>query len=415
MASVDRLWTSGEGPVARAALALIPAIALTVCTTVAAVVPGPASISPSWMLGIALVALTWEIALFTVPTIRGDEPRAFGWYVVGFAVFAAALCAIQPWFGFYAWGLYLRVPMIEGAVARWSALGWTAVVMGTCQIGGLVNLRGAIVVAWLALVGINFGVGAIMIALVRHGRAQAVKDSDNITELTEANRRLADEIAKNRRLQDELVEQARAAGVLDERARMAGEIHDTIAQGLAGVVAQLEAAQSSEAARDQHIATAQRLARDSLAEARRSVRALQPASLSRGRLREALQHLVDQWSAGAGATARLVVSGTPTDHPVEVEVELYRVAQEALANAARHADAGQVTLTLTYSGDTVLIDVHDDGVGFDPDAPPPTTGGFGLRSMATRMSRVGGALEVVSAAGSGTTVTAVVPAQETAV
>lgn len=219
-------------------------------------------------------------------------------------------------------------------------------------------------------------------------------------------------MAKNRRLQDELLEQARATGVLDERARMAGEIHDTIAQGLAGVVAQLEAAQSSEAGRDQHIAAAQALARNSLAEARRSVRALQPASLSGGRLREALQHLVDQWSAGPGASARLVVSGTPTEHPVEVEVELYRVAQEALGNAARHADAGQVTLTLTYTGDTVLIDVHDDGVGFDPAAPPPTAGGFGLRSMATRMSRVGGTLEVVSAAGSGTTVTAVVPAQE---
>jgi signal transduction histidine kinase len=90
----------------------------------------------------------------------------------------------------------------------------------------------------------------------------------------------------------------------------------------------------------------------------------------------------------------------------ELHVKLFRVAQEALSNVAKHARASKVQLTLSYLGDALLRDVADNGAGFDP---ATRTGGYGLAGMQQRLSRAGGALTVESAAGSGTTVNAAVP------
>src|SRR5690606_32370022 len=123
---------------------------------------------------------------------------------------------------------------------------------------------------------------------------QSERRRQMIAELNEANRRLAESLAENAALHARLMEQAREAGVLDERARLAREIHDTIAQGLAGVVAQLEAAEAAEGdprLRQRHIDTARALARESLAEARRSVQALAPARLVDARLPDAIAEM----------------------------------------------------------------------------------------------------------------------------
>jgi signal transduction histidine kinase len=92
-------------------------------------------------------------------------------------------------------------------------------------------------------------------------------------------------------------------------------------------------------------------------------------------------------------------------------VTLLRTAQEALANAARHASASEVTLTLSYLGDVVTLDVHDDGSGFDPARPTPAEGrGLGLVGMRERAERLGGNLAVESALGEGTTLGVTLPA-----
>jgi signal transduction histidine kinase len=108
-----------------------------------------------------------------------------------------------------------------------------------------------------------------------------------IGELAEANRRLEESMAENAALHARLVEQARAAGVVQERRRLAGEIHDTLAQGLTAIVAQLEAAEQARhrpAEWSRHLAQARSLARSSLTEARRSVRALRPEQLENATL-----------------------------------------------------------------------------------------------------------------------------------
>ncbi len=178
-------------------------------------------------------------------------------------------------------------------------------------------------------------------------------------------------------------EREREQGALQERQRAAREIHDTLAQGLAGIVAQLEAAAHARAqgADDEgHLHAATQLARDSLAEARRSVRAITPSELEQARLPEAIEKVTTTWSQANAVPAQFTTTGTPRPMHPEVEVTLLRAAQEALTNVARHARASRVGLTLSYMEDLVTLDVRDDGVGFNPDR-----NGYGLTGMRQRV------------------------------
>ncbi|WP_067170248.1 sensor histidine kinase [Microtetraspora niveoalba] len=196
--------------------------------------------------------------------------------------------------------------------------------------------------------------------------------------------------------------QNRAVGVLEERARLAREIHDTIAQGLSGIVTQLEAAEQAMpdlAAVQKRIALAKELARDNLQEARRSVDALRPRPLAHAGLDAALAQVAERWSRTSGTTATVSVEGTRRPLSGEVATTLLRAAQEGLSNAAKHARAGRVAITLTYMDDEVTLDVFDDGQGFDPAVPGS---GYGLAAMRERAGGVGGTLTVESAPGEGT-------------
>jgi len=216
---------------------------------------------------------------------------------------------------------------------------------------------------------------------------------------------------ENQGLQVQVLAQARAAGVLDERQRLAREIHDTLAQGLTGIVTQLEAAEvehlRSEVWRA-HVARANALARESLREARRSLHALRPEPLEGSRLADAIADMARRWSETAAVDLTLETTGEPVPLLTELEVTLFRVAQEALANVARHASASRVGLTISYMDDVVLLDVRDNGAGF---TPGETNGsGFGLRAMEQRLRLVGGTLAIESEVGAGTAVSASVPA-----
>ncbi len=226
--------------------------------------------------------------------------------------------------------------------------------------------------------------------------------------------RLETALEENAGLHAQLLTQAREAGVLDERQRMAGEIHDTIAQGLTGIVTQLEAA---EQARDRpeawqrHVRNAIGLARESLSEARRSVEGSRPEHLETARLPEALADVAREWSALNGVPVEVVTTGDVQPLHPEVEVALLRTAQEALANVAKHANASRAGLTLSYMGDVVTLDVRDDGVGFEVSTASDERGaGFGLSAMRQRVNRVAGTLAIESEPGAGTAVSARVPA-----
>ncbi|MFB4265038.1 sensor histidine kinase [Nonomuraea sp. GTA35] len=204
-------------------------------------------------------------------------------------------------------------------------------------------------------------------------------------------------------------EQNLIVGALEERARLAREIHDTLAQGFSGIIAQLEAAEQGiddpEAVR-KRIAQAKQLARDSLKEARRSVDALRPEPLERAPLHEALKGVAERWSAATGVPATVSVDGEPRRLPEDVEATLLRAAQEGLANVAKHARARRAVLTLSYMEEEITLDVLDDGAGFDPDG---TGGGYGLIAMRERAARSGGTVTVESALGEGTALCVSIP------
>ena len=216
---------------------------------------------------------------------------------------------------------------------------------------------------------------------------------------------------------DELARAERQAGMLEERQRLAGEIHDTLAQGFTSVVLHLEAAEqaleSDPVTARQHIDQARSTARDSLSEARRFVWALRPDMVQRETLDLALQRVAQRWSEESGLAARVEISGTLRSLTPPIEATLLRAAQEGLANVHKHARAAQVTLTLTYMDDEIILDLQDDGAGFDPQVAPQQARlerrGYGLLSLQERAAQLGGSLTVESAPGEGTTLVMALP------
>ncbi len=215
-----------------------------------------------------------------------------------------------------------------------------------------------------------------------------------------------------------LVERGKRVAVLDERQRLAREIHDTLAQGFTSIVMHLEAAEGALPGEwpgvRQHLDQARRTARESLVQARRLVWALRPAILERTSLPTAVERVVARWMADTGITAGTTMTGTACPLPPAAEITLLRAVQEALTNIRKHARAAQVAVTLSYMGDVVVLDVQDDGIGFDPadvQAPPSVgaTGGFGLAAMRERVEELGGTLLIESAPDEGTTLVVEVP------
>jgi len=255
---------------------------------------------------------------------------------------------------------------------------------------------------------------AIQTVVIGGGAVLGERMSEQNEERRQALARLEVALEENAGLHAQLLTQAREAGIMDERQRMAREIHDTIAQGLTGIVTQLEAAGQTRdrpEERQRHIDTAARLARDSLAEARRAVEASRPPQLDGRSLLEAVTAVADEWTAQYGVPVEVSSTGEVVPLHPEIEVALLRIAQEALANVAKHAGATRARLTLSYMGDVVTLDIRDDGVGFVPPTSTAPRGlGFGLSGMRQRANRVAGTLSIESEPGGGTAISARVPA-----
>lgn len=198
---------------------------------------------------------------------------------------------------------------------------------------------------------------------------------------------------------------ARVSAVSEERNRLARDIHDTLAQGLAAIVRQLESATAAnQPVAIRHISIATEIARDSLVEARRSIRALRPPTLEGRSLRDAVRDLLQRVGPLSPAKMSLSTSGEAAAIPADVEDELFRIVHEALTNAINHAAARAIDVELSFEDASVRVLVRDDGSGFDSSHVGRDT--VGLHSMRERAERVGAALTVASEHGSGTEVLA---------
>jgi two-component system CheB/CheR fusion protein len=199
----------------------------------------------------------------------------------------------------------------------------------------------------------------------------------------------------------------RQAAVLEERDRLARDVHDNLAQGLAGVVLQLEGAEevltTNPEEMRKHIAQARDLARASLEEARRSLLAMQPAILDKSDLPNAIEQAVTVLRQQTSARIESSVRGNPQPLPRQIQETLLRIAQEALRNAVRHGKANEVRVELAYDAEGIGICVEDNGRGFVPNKAHGHRG-LGLTIMKDRAAQIGADFNVRSKPGKGTRV-----------
>ncbi len=209
-----------------------------------------------------------------------------------------------------------------------------------------------------------------------------------------------------------LFEASRELSVIEERNRLARELHDSMTQNLFSLALTAEAASelvhADPARAEAEIDRIGALARDTQAELRSLIFELRPPQLEADGLVATIGKDLEVLGRAHGLKAGLRVQGTP-ELDSTVEVELYRIVQEALNNALRHAQADTVEVDVDARDGLVTVIVRDDGVGFDPGARGIRERRLGLTSMRERAERLGGTFRVESSPGAGTAVSVEVP------
>lgn len=336
----------------------------------------------------------------SVPETARSARGGLAWFVVLILCWVGLL-RLSPDFSWVAFALFLlAIHLLPTPAALAAITGITGVVI-VSQMAAGVSGPGRVI-------------GPIVGAVVAAGAGLIYR---RILAESEQRRRLVAELVAAQddlvAVHDELAATQREAGILTERHRLARDIHDTLAQGLSSIVLLSRAGLAGGAdARVDVLRQIEVTAADNLEEARRVVHALTPASLDEAPLPTALGRLLDRMREQTGITTGIDVDGDMTSLGTSGEVALLRVAQSALSNVRLHAGANRVAVSLTNTGDAVMLDVVDDGRGFDParlDAAPLGGTGFGLRAMRERLATLGGTLVVDSAPGEGTTLTATLP------
>ncbi|MCP2031468.1 signal transduction histidine kinase [Okibacterium sp. HSC-33S16] len=377
-------------------------IALVVVVIVRSVITGDADTGVIHGLSVLLLASYLGGAL--IAHLRPEFVESSRWVPIAWVglltVFWAALLAVTPDAAFIVFPLFFLYLQLFPAKAAVTAVALTTAITilalsreSGFSVGGVIGpLIGALVA-----VTIGFGYRALY--------REAEERQQLITELLETRGELA--IAE------------RSAGMLAERERLAREIHDTVAQSLSSIQLLLHAAERLDAERPglEQLRLARETAADSLVDTRRIIRELTPPALDDRTLPAALKRLAvstEQTLRAGGAPTRVnfLVEGTPVPLPMTLDATLLRIAQGAIANVARHAQATRTDVTLTYQSDSVSLDVVDDGVGFVPEVQALTAaaaGSFGLTAIRQRVDALGGVLSIESGNAEGTALAVTLP------
>lgn len=206
-----------------------------------------------------------------------------------------------------------------------------------------------------------------------------------------------------RRETERKMAEAEFTAILGERNRMARDIHDSLAQGLNAVSMQLELAKNASTQGTEkvlpHLATAHVIVRGCLAEARESIWNMRSHALERSDLAGALETVLRQMSAGMAIEASVRLAGSSRRLAPQVENDLLRIGQEAIANALKHSGATRLEVRLEFGTETVRLTVHDNGRGFDPRAGVSAAGHYGLAGIRERVAQMQAKLDLVSDGG----------------
>ena len=269
--------------------------------------------------------------------------------------------------------------------------------------------RGAVL---LALAGAVVGAYRLRVrGIEARSRRLERQVAERTADLSQANQLLEQEIAERERTEEALAQERASTAVVAERNRLARELHDSATQSLYAVTLYTDAAtrllssgQLEPAA--ENLIKARRTAKEALGEMRMLIFELRPPILAEQGLAAALEARLEAVEGRAGLKTELRVVGEGRLLP-HVEEGLYRIAVEALNNTLQHAQAGSISVILRLEPRTAILEVIDDGIGFDP-ALVQKAGGLGLRGMAERAEQLEGMLMVDSQPGTGTWIRAVV-------
>ncbi len=384
------------------AASLMVAIAL-------AVGPSDASSAEIAVGAAALVLFALSYVLVARPVLSAPRPWHLRVYVACTSIALAAGCASEP---FFAIMLAIAYPLtwVLASTRRRAVIGSTVIALGAfvgfAVFSGILEGGDAVApalttAAGTAGLGLAFAIafGMWISSVVEYGEERARL----LGELTAA--------------QAEIEALSRDRGAALERERLARDVHDTLAQTLAGLAILSERAgnQLSDGRADaaaESIATVERLSRDALDEARAIV-SRTAAVPSDAALGDAVERLVSRFRAEAGLTIDLDLqldwAGVLSR---ESQLVLLRCLQESLANVRKHAEATRVEVRVSAGTDgNAQLTVTDDGRGFDATSRPD---GFGLEGMAERLALAGGEFEVLSSPGGGTTIIVRLPASVSA-
>ncbi|QYM64267.1 sensor histidine kinase [Microbacterium sp. Se5.02b] len=366
-----------------------------------------------WVLSLSLVFLGWYGGGLLVSDRTGDrtgdrtsDRRLATWWLLGLTLIWLGAVVVSPefvWLAFPLWLLAGFVMPLRWAVAL-SVLIFAIVVAAPVVHTGATSYANVIG----PLVGGVFALG------ISRGYLELVRDGRERRQLIASLVATQEEMSA---LQDELARTQRESGASAERTRVSRDIHDTVAQGLSsiGMLARSALASDDPSQRARALGQIDALAAEGLADARRIVNALMPAELESTALGDALARMLERLADETGIAVTLHADDALPSLGIDAEIALLRTAQSALANVRTHADASRVVVTLADAGDAVRLDIVDDGVGFDAarwDARGGVGargGGYGLRSMRARLRELGGGLDVESAPGDGTALSAHLP------
>jgi signal transduction histidine kinase len=354
----------------------------------------PPIVSLPLFLGLSALLALWYLPFVVTPIQRwwNAPMRGMLYFLLGWALWGGLLTLNDR--------SLLLVGMFYPVIFTRFPLRW-AIPLASFQTLGLYLLLVLLYAPenWLTilLIAVGIAIGASVIGIfIATVISQSVE-----------RQRLLDELTQTRA---SLLKLEREAGVLAERQRLAREIHDTLTQHFTSIIMHLAAARLGDPDSIQaRVQQAELSAREGLDEARRMIWNMRPEQLEQASLVESIEGVAARWSVENSISVAVAVTGTPRPLASSIDTALLRISQEALHNIKKHARAQNVTITLSYMPDILVLDIADDGQGFDA-----TLGGhgFGLKSMGERAEELGGQLVIESELGQGTKVAASIPILE---
>lgn len=387
-------WTVRTMEIGQHAIAVV----LTVISGLRAITAGAPVLV---VVAVSLVLLAWY-GFGAVRAARSGSVDLARWWLLVLAAIWLLMLVVSAefiWVAFLLWLLAGHLFSLRIAVV-FTAVTYLATVAAPLIHHGRVSTPAVIG----SLIGAVFALGLSRgyIELLREGRRR----EELLQSLEAAHRSLLD-------VQDELALTQRHAGEIEERTRVSRDIHDTVAQEISSIrlISHAEADRTTDAHAAQVLRQVEDLAAQGSRDVRRIIAALAPAELEDAALPAAIGRLLSRLESDTTILADLTVDETWPALPAEAEVALLRTAQSALANVRQHAQATRVRVSLSDLGDSIRMDIVDDGVGLaDPQTRTrKTDSGFGLDFIASRMRELGGELDIETAPGAGFAISATLP------